>query len=208
MEQKITALTLRIILSIALLLLLIGGAVGFMFVRGILVAQATETAKVTAQASTSQNNVQNLQKALKELNENSATEEKVGAMIATNLKYTYQDQIVTTLKALGTSAGVKITNIGFEDPTKVSAAPTPPSGPSVAPAAPSAVPADIKLTQANVSLATPVRYDSLLTFLHYVEQNTMSMKVSKLSISSAGDSKDTSQQTVNCDVLTIGVYTR
>lgn len=205
MNKKLSASTLRIILIIVLLLILAGGIAGFLFARSILVAQAVEVAKIGAQASTSQNKVENLQKALTELDANTAVENKVQDMVATGLKYTYQDQIVSALKTLGASAGVKVTNISFIDVKTIGGTATPAAGSS--PAAPSVAP-DIKLTQASVTVATPLRYDDLLKFIHSIEQNTMTMKVSKLSISKSGDTKANNQMLVNCDVLTIGVYTR
>ena len=114
--------------------------------------------------------------------------------------------------ALRTSAGVKVTNIDFQSVTPV--APATPTdavaaqdGTAATPGASASIPSYVQLTQANVTIATPLRYDNLLRFIKFVEQNTMTMKVSKLSLSSAGKSEGDSLL-VNCDVLTVGVYTQ
>lgn len=205
MERKLNASTLRIVLVITLLLLVTGGIVGFLYVRQELIKSAIETAKVSAVASTSQSSVNVLKKELSDLTANKDVEEKVRKMVATGLKYTYQDQIVESLQALAGTTGVKINNINFQAATSLGA-PTA-AAPTAGVATPTVVPGGVTLTQATVTLATPVRYDSLVRFVRAIEQNTMTMKVSKLTISATSDDKD-SKQMVNCDMLTIGVYMR
>jgi len=211
MKHKLTASMLRIILIIILILLIAGGVTGFIFLRDALVKQAQEAAKISAEALSSQDKLQNLKDAQAML----AANEDVSRMLATSIQYTYQDEIIRELKKLGDSAGVKVTNIDFMSTTPVTT-PTP-TNPSTAaqpdgattgtPAQGTSIPSNVKLTQANITISTPLRYDNLLRFIRFVEQNTMTMKVSKLGLSSAGESEG-DQILVNCDVLTVGVYTR
>lgn len=208
-KHTLNAQALRIVLIIALLLLIAGGTAGFLLIRVELVKKASETAEISARATNSQSRVQELKNAQTALLANEAVEKKVQNMIATNVYYTYQDQIVTTLKTLGDTANVKVTNVDFTTSTQLSASTPAPAAaaPGAAPAAPiNNIPGDVKLTQANITVSTPLQYDSLLKFLRYIEQNTMSMKVSKISLSKASDDKG--KMLVNCDVLTIGVYMR
>jgi len=215
MKHKLTASMLRIILIIILILLIAGGVTGFIFLRDALVKQAQEAAKISAEALSSQDKLQNLKDAQAMLAANEDVEQKVSRMLATSIQYTYQDEIIRELKKLGDSAGVKVTNIDFMSTTPVTT-PTP-TNPSTAaqpdgattgtPAQGTSIPSNVKLTQANITISTPLRYDNLLRFIRFVEQNTMTMKVSKLGLSSAGESEG-DQILVNCDVLTVGVYTR
>lgn len=212
MSHKFSASTLRIILSIVLFLLIAGGITGFIFVRDTLVKQAKEAAQISAAASNSQDKLQNLKNTQAQLDENEDVEKKVYKMLASNSQYAYQEKILEELKKIGTPAGVKVTNIDYQSVTPVVAtAPSNATGvPDSTPATPSAdsgIPANVQLIQANVTISTPLRYDNLIRFIRYIEQNTMTMKVSKLSISSAGKSEGDSLL-VNCDVLTIGVYTQ
>lgn len=206
---KITASTLRIILVCLLVILIAGGTAGFIFIKAKLAEKASEVASISTTVANSQDELQQLRRAQEELTANEDAEKKAEAMIAVSMKYTYQDQIIESLKQLGDSAGVKVTNIDFTSSSQVGASAAPASGqgaPAPAPSA-SSIASDVKLTQASVALETPTRYDNLMRFLRYVEQNTMSMKVSKISMSSSGKDKS-GHILVSCQTLTIGVYMR
>lgn len=212
MNHKFSASTLRIILAIVLFLIIAGGVTGFVFIRDILVKQAQEAARDSATASNSQDKLQNLKNAQALIDANEDVEQKVYKMLASSGQYAYQEELLKELKKIGAPAGVKVTNIDYQSVTPVVAAtPADAAGAQgstpAAPNASSGIPANVQLIQANVTISTPLRYDNLLRFIRYIEQNTLTMKVSKLSLSSAGKSEGDSLL-VNCDVLTIGVYTQ
>lgn len=206
MKGKFSASTLRIILIITLLLLMAGGVAGFIFIRALLVEKANSTATVSAEAATSQEKLQNLRRAQATLDENKDVVKKAESMIATTQQYMYQDQIIEALIRLGKSADVSITSISFASTTPVEAA-VPAGANAASPTATTGAPSGVNLTQVDVTLATPIKYENLLRFIRYVEQNTMTMKISSLNISK-GDNAPAGQTLVNCDALTIGVYTR
>lgn len=206
MNSKLTASTLRIILIIVLILLIGGGTAGFLFIRGQLVTKANEATAIISEAASSQEKLQNLRRALSVLEANSAAEQKAQAMVATAEKYTYQDQIIEDLVMLGKSANVTVKNIDFSSSVPVAA--TVPAGSNAASPAPAtSVSSGVNTTQASVTLAMPARYEDIMRFVRYVEQNTMTMKVSKLGLTGAGKDRN-GELLVTCDTLTIGVYTR
>jgi len=187
MKHKLTASMLRIILIIILILLIAGGVTGFIFLRDALVKQAQEAAKISAEALSSQDKLQNLKDAQAMLAANEDVEQKVSRMLATSIQYTYQDEIIRELKKLGDSAGVKVTNIDFMSTTPVTT-PTP-TNPSTAaqpdgattgtPAQGTSIPSNVKLTQANITISTPLRYDNLLRFIRFVYRVQASPKVTR-----------------------------
>lgn len=210
MRTKISASVLSIILVAALVLLIAGATAGFIYVRGILLQKANDTAAVTTESANSNTQITVLKQEQAALNENAAVEQKVQSMVATGIKYTYQDQVVDALKAIAGSANVTITNIDFTSSlTGTSTGTSTPTTGSIGSgaAAPLAIPGNVTLKQVNVTLASPLSYDNLMHFLRDVEQNTMSMKVARVSITGTGKTQGGSTL-VNCDALTIGVYMR
>ncbi len=211
MKVKFNASVLRIILSVSLLLIIAGGILGFRAIYTQLVKIAQNTAEISTKATSGQEEVRKLQNAQLALKQNEAIAKKIRNMIATNINYTYQDQIVYALKALGASSNVKVTNVTFTSTSQL-ATPTPaptaavptPTDPA---AASSSIPADIKLTETTIAIESPLKYEDLLTFLHNIEQNTMAMKVSMVSLSGGG-SGEGDKKLVSCETLKIGVYTR
>ncbi len=206
MRAKISAPVVSAILIACLLLIIAGATAGFLYVHGLLVQKADETARVTTESANSNEKINALKQEQAELKANAGVEKKVQDMLASNLQYTYQDQVVTALKAIASSANVSITNIDFTSAVAATGTSTPPpTSAAGGAAAPITIPGGVTMKQVSITLASPLPYDNLILFLHYIEQNTMSMQVSKVSITGTGVSKD-GKTLVSCDSLTLGVY--
>ncbi|QQG51041.1 MAG: hypothetical protein HZB75_00835 [Candidatus Saccharibacteria bacterium] len=199
-RKTLTASMLRLYLSLSLfaITLLAGGAL--YFINEQLRAYAGEVSKVTAEANSSQNNVQALQKVQEELEKNKEVKERARNIVADNQSYQYQNQIITDLNGYAKKAGVTITNIDFSagstaTPTTPS---TPKSGTTTTPAAPSGV----KSTSASITLKNPVSYTRLLRFIKSIEDNLTKMQISRVGLARGTDNQITSE------ALSIEVYIR
>ena len=205
MHAKVSTPVLSAILIAVLLLIIAGATAGFLYVHGLLLQKADETAQVTTESANSNAKINALKQEQAELKANADVEKKVQDMLATSLQYTYQDQVVSALKAIASSANVTITNIDFSSAVAATGTTTTPT-PGAA-TAPVTIPGGVTMKQVSITLGSPLPYDNLILFLRYIEQNTMSMKVSKVSITGTGKNKS-GQTLVSCDTLTLGVYMR
>lgn len=194
--RSITASQLRLVLSLSMFLLALIAAVGFYFVNSNLKKYAVEVSHVAADANASRDNLQNLQKIEKQLEEDQDIVQKTNSIVAESQSYQYQDQIITDISDYASRAGITITDINFSTQSSTS---TP--GSTSAPAAP--VPSGIKSTSVAITLKNPIVYNDLLRFLKSIEQNLTKMQVSRVNLS-----KDTSTNGVTSDILTLQVYIR
>lgn len=194
--HSLTATQLRMILSLSLFVITILAATGFYFVNSHLKTYAVEVSHVVVDANASRDNLQNLQKIEKQLNEDQDVVQKTNNIVAESQSYQYQDQIITDINDYATRAGIGITDINFSTTanTTQTAAPTTPTTP---------VPSGVKSTSVAITLKNPINYDSLLRFLKSIEQNLTKMQVSRVNLS-----KDTSSNGVTSDILTLQVYVR
>ncbi len=200
-RQSLTASRLRLILSIGLLLLIAAGVGGFIYLRGLLVIKADEAASVAAKAASSTSRLQALQNAKTTLDNNASIVEKANSMVASSHNYGYQDQIISDLRSIATQAGVQISATDFASVSGATAAPQP--GQTATPVI--VLPGGVKQIKLTVTLKGPVRYDHLVAFLHYVEQNTLKMEIQKVSITNT-NTPSGGYSMVNVDALTLGVY--
>ncbi len=196
-NYPLTAVRLRLMLSLSLFAIALIASVVVYFAYHSLYGVAVEVSHVSADSDASQSNVQTLQQLEKKLAENEDVVKRAGKIVADSKSYQYQNQIIADLNGYARKAGISITNIDFADTTEKSAASTP-----KAPAAPAA-PAGVKSTYVSVTLANPVRYNNILRFIHSIEQNLTKMQIAKV-----GLAKGESGKSVTSEVLTIQVYIR
>lgn len=206
--KELTPVKLRLILSIALLLLAIIGTGLFMFGYGKLGEFAAQAQQTATDASASNSSLQDLIATKKTLEQNSDAIDRAEKLVAESKLYSYQDQIITDINQFAAEAGLSISNINFtEATTATTAAPaTTPAPTEGTPATAGAPPAGIKSMTATVALKNPTDYSKILSFLNLIEQSLFRMQVSQVGLSKA--SADAGSNQVTSDTLTIEVYIR
>lgn len=204
--KELTPVKLRLILSIALVLLAAVGTGLFMFGYGKLGEFAQQAQQTATDAAASNSSLQDLIATKKTLESNSDAIDRAEKLVAESKLYSYQDQIITDINQFAGEAGLSIANITFTE----AATATP--GAAVAPAptegAPTtaAAPAGVKSMTATVALKNPTDYNRILSFLNLIEQSLFRMQVSQVSLSKA--TTDAGSNQVTSDTLTIEVYIR
>lgn len=210
MKKELTPRSLRIILLVALVLATAAGVAGFMYLRSMLVTQAQDTAQAIGEVNNLDSKLRYLANAEKVLTENQNVEIKAKEMVASSQSYQYQDAIVTDIKSIATASGVQVRQIDFNEAAAATASPgtTQQTNPqSVATPTPG-TPQGINQTKATVTLASPVSYVSLLSFIHALENNPMKMQVSKVTITGSPTKEGGKDDMVTSDAFIIGVYIR
>lgn len=210
MKNKLTPITLRIVLFVGMFLIVGLFIATLMIGYKILSDFSSQTKQVAAQAEASNSSLNNLVTTKKALEENKDVVERASQIVSESKSYVYQDQIIRDLNQYANAHNVTITNISFGDTqtsgTGTSAPATAAPANGAAPTQPAA-PTGVKSTQATVTIKNPVGYLDLLNFLHDIEQSLFKMKISQVTLSKPTDSNSTADQ-VNTDVLTIEVYVR
>lgn len=181
------AVTLRLILIVALVLATVLGVGIFVLGSQQLKKFATEVQSTVAEAKSSDNIVSNLQLTDVALEQQSEAVERAAQVVAESQSYSYQDQIITDLNAYAKKAGISITGISFD--ASADATPQPTTG--------------LKSTSATVSLRTPFNYSNFLRFISYIENNLTKMQIRSIALQ-----KDSEDNQVAVQSLTIEVYIR
>lgn len=200
--NNLTPVKLRLVLISALLLLIALGVAAFILGNRMLAGVAQSSQEAVAKAEASNSSLQNLIETERRLKELSSTVDRADKLVSESKRYLYQDQIIKDINAYANEAGLKITNITFTDAktTAVSGAAAPAVGGG------GAAPGGVKSTTATVTLDTPIKYKSMLTFIHLIEQSLFRMQVSQIGISKGNESDG--PDSVVSDILTIEVYVR
>lgn len=201
MSKPMSPTKLTVILAFVMLIIIGLGAVGFIYARNLLAAQASDTAALTAKAASSNEGVQSLTNALTVMDANKDIELKAANLASESRNYLYQNLITQDIGSIADRAGVEIT--GWQFPVSSS------TGSTSATASPIAteISGGVKETTVDVSVKSPVSYAKLMAFVHYMEQNSNKMQLSKISITLDTNEKD-GPGMVTCDVLTVSVYVR
>lgn len=196
--RQLTPVKLRVILLVSLALVIIGACAIFYFANTSLRQTATTVSHKVADAEASRNNLENLKKIEKFLNEHKETIERVNSIVADSQSYQYQDQIIFDLNAYAAKANISITSYDFGG-----AAATAATGAQASATPAPATVGSLKSTSVSVTVANPVDYNNLLRFIKSVEQNLTKMQISKVSLSKA-----TEGNSVSTDAFNIEVYIR
>ena len=206
--SSITSTSLRVILSILLVLLVAAGVGVFLLGYKQVKNYSAESQTVAAKAQASQSSLEHLVTTKKFLAENKSAVERANQLVSESKSYVYQDQIIADINKYASEAGLAVTNISFAD-TKTakvgsSSSTSSPTTATTAKTSTASAPAGVKSMTATVSLKNPVNYDAMLNFIHLVEQSLFRMQISQISLSqSQGD-----QGGLTSDILTIEVYVR
>ena len=209
-SRRLNATTMRIILSIGLVLILAAMSAGFYFSYLYLKEVSAEVASVQAEADSSDSNLQALMKTRQQLADSAVTVEKAQQIVAESQSYRYQDQVVTDISEYGRRANVPIASFTFQaqaaasgTTTAPAAAPTPGGAPDPSTGAPAPAAPVNQTTSVTVQLGDNIGYANLLHFLHLIEESLTRMQITQLSLSKGAD-----PATVNAQTLNIEVYLR
>jgi hypothetical protein len=203
--HPLTPTKLRLVLSVTLILIVAISGTAFYFAYQKLEKMAVDAGSKVADASKSQNTLQELKKLKQNLEANQDMVNKAALVAADGQNYTYQDQIVRDLTTYAARSGMVISNITFSPGETASAAPAAPAAPAAGtPTAPpiAAAPTGLKKTTVTVTVKNPADYRGLLNFLHYIEQNLTKLKIANVTLTK-GDTG-----TVNTNALSLEVYLR
>ena len=212
MIKEITAMKLRLILSVALLLLAGIGTGVFMLGFNQVSSFAKEAQDTATKASASNSSLQDLVATKKTLEDNTDAIDRAAKLVAESKLYLYQDQIITDINQYASEAGLSVSGITFSSPTTTptggaaTSATTPGAAAPGADATAGATPSGIKSVTATVTLRNPTQYTNILTFLNLIEQSLFRMQVSQISLSKS--TQEGGGSGVTSDALTIEVYTR
>lgn len=188
-----------------------------MFGHKQLKTHAVSAQETASKAQASQSSLNDLIATKKFLEENKSAVSRAEQLVSDSKSYVYQDQIINDINRYASEAGLSITNITFADAKTTpvatpSAASTNPvtgtGGGSAATSAPktTATPSGVKSMTATVTLKNPVNYDTMLNFIHLLEESLFKMQISQIGLSRTSD--PSKGDGVSSDVLTIEVYVR
>lgn len=202
--KKMTATTLRLVLSIAIFLVAGVSIAGFGFFSGSLKNYAEEVSKTNGEAQASDTNIQSLQKTQAELEKYKDTAIRAQSIVSESASYQYQDQITRDLNNYAAQAGLVITGFTF-DSTATAAAPAAPTTPG-ATATPqaAAAPAGLNSKTVTIQLESSVPYKSLLSFMNMIEENLTKMQIAKVTLAKSSDN----DENVAGQTLAIEVYVK
>jgi hypothetical protein len=197
-KHQFTATTLRLILVINLFLIAGIGIAVFSIADKTLKTVATDTSHTVADASASQNNLQNLQTLQRDLVSKKDIVTRAESIVAESRSYEYQNQIINDLKDYAARAGLSIIGIEFDT---AAAAPGSGAAPSI-PAPSTTIVNGVKSTNVSITLQKSIDYISLLRFIKSIEQNLTKMQVLNIALSQTFDE----QPSLSSDKLNIEVY--
>lgn len=187
-DKSMKATTTRNFLSLLMVLIILGSAVGFYFGLQIIKDYATVVSHTVSDANASGKNIEKLSALKQALTEREALVAKANTLFST--PETYQSQALKDIRKYANDSGVVVSNTQFdkaETPTSTTAISTTPA-------------TSLPVT---VTLQTPVSYSKLLKFLDAIEGNLPKMQVTGVSLSRAGAGDD-----ITTDKITITVSTR
>lgn len=204
-NPKINAKSMRVILSLGLVILLSAVGTGFYFVYQQVNNLAEQTAIKQTEADSIDRKVTYLQGLKKELNEQSENITKAQKIVAETKDYQYQNQIISDLSRIAMASNVQIQSYTFNNESAAST-----SGEATATAQPAQTPGDtspkstINSTEVSIKLGDGIEFKNYLTFISLIERNITRMQISDVSITR----NEENPNLINSQEINIKVYTR
>ena len=202
-KRVLTPSILRVILSVALLLMIAAGVGIFVLGYQQLDTVAKETRELDTKAKATSNELQALTTFKSQLDKQSKDVERAEKIISITKNYTYQDQVVQDLVAYATASGLDVKSIDFSANNTTAASSSSSSSSSTSSAAIIKAPNGTKSISAAIALHTPVNYDNLRDFVYRIEKNLFQMQISSLRLSSNNDG-----QGISVDGFIVIAYVR
>ena len=158
------------------------------------------------QAAASAHVVQDLMALRKELDAQQNIQQGISSMTADSADYHYQEQIIETVTAHASSAGVALDNISFATAAQAGQAGATAGTTTTTPTTEPTRPSGLQSATATITLANPVNYSKLLNFLYALENSALVLNTASLTLTKS--SSDASGNSVDCGPLSIEVYLR
>jgi len=185
--KTMTAVSLRTILVIALLITIAASCLGFYQAQGQLREFAVTVGQIIGNSKSGTTSPDGLIALQQQLAARQTSIDKAASVTVAGTGY--QSQAIKDLTKYATDTGITITNYTASDVATTATATTEIFG--------------IKSKYLTITLQNPVKMNSLVKFLSLVETNLPKMQLTGISLSQAdGNSM------VSVDPLTIGVYTK
>ena len=197
MKSQLSAVQLRLVLSIIITLLFCLGLGIFIFGYGILSDIAKDTSLKATEAKQGDDGVQKMVKTQKDLASNSDAIARTSLIVSESKSYQYQDQLISDLNLYAQKSDITITDISFSTST----------GPAKSAGTQPVLAGGIKPTIASVTIRSPVPYKNMMNFIYLIEQSLTKMRISTITLSRSTD-QNTSSGEVTSDILNIEVYLR
>lgn len=196
-----TASRLRIVLSVAIVLLIVAVAGGFLFAQQNLKGYASTISRLNADAESGDQNIQTLRSLKTRLAEEQLAITSARSIVADNA--TYADQVIGDISRIANESGVNITSFEFVDDALASAAtPAPAAPPTTTPTtgqSTTATPAGVTKKAVTVTLQSPLKYTSLMNFIQKVETNKLKMQFASVAMTK-GEKDAVTTQTFSIEV--------
>lgn len=213
LKNSVTGLNaskLRLILIVGIVAFFVIAVALFILMRGILTNYAAEVQQITIKSQSSSNDLASLAMLKEKLETDRAAVERTKDLVAESKEYQYQDQIIKDINSYATKAGITISGYAFDSssatqgsaPSGGAAAPKPAAGGTATAPPGSGAISGLKSISVTITPKSPLKYESLMNFIHYIEQNLTKMQLAGISLS-----KDDKGQ-VSANALTIEVYVR
>jgi hypothetical protein len=194
-KSRLSASSLRIILTVCIFLMVALTAVGFYFAQNWLRTLAIDASHTVADSTTSGDNIQSLQKLQQELEAKQSINVKVNSLITNSQEY--QNQAIRDVKKYASDSGITISNYGFGGAAAAAPVATTP-GAKAAAVTPTTNPT------ITLKIDSPLSYERLLKFMNLIENNLPKMQISNITLTRVGSGSDT----IAADTLTVEVYTQ
>lgn len=194
MKIFLNAVSLRWLLSTALVLTLTGIGGGFYFAYTALEKSAQATANAQSEAESSDANLSQLMITKRQLEENKDVVVRAKQIVAESQSYQYQNQIINDLSFYASELGLSINSFSFQGDSAEQAPATP--------AQPTVPDGKLKSTIVTIELAGNLTYESTLRYIHKIEQNITRMQVSNVALTGTAQPNQSggASQSLNIEV--------
>jgi hypothetical protein len=180
-KNRMTAVLAERIFGLAILLLLVGLVVDFIFVTNFLKTEAAKTEVLHQQSDVIDSDITKLKAADVWLRKNDDVVKRTSAIVAQSKLYQYQNQIINDFNSYGAQTGIAITGYSFTQTAATGAAPAP--TPAGTPATVAKAPAGVNSVTVTINFASNVEYQRFLNLLRLLEQNVTRMQVTQIALS-------------------------
>lgn len=208
MKTAMSAQKLRALLIAVMLLLFVGATAGFIFAQQQLQNFATTIVQLEADAQATNGNIASLQQLEKTLTDYASVQQKANS-IAINAS-DYPVEVINTLTQLANQSGIRLTNVSYGNNENAGSGGAPSGSPAPTPASPApgganatpSTPAGLTKRMLNVTVQSPVDYNGFTNFLSRVENSSMHLHITKLSLARE------SGNSISVQPFTVEVYLR
>ncbi len=203
MKNGLTAQRLRVVLIIGMVIITVAATAGFMYAKAGLDAYALAISSLNADAQSGNTNILTLKNLQTRLDNEQDLVNETRGIVGSSAGYT--DTVINNISSIARNSGVSVTSINFVDDAETGAATTAPT--TATPAAPGTTPAPVATSGVtkkivSVTLANPLSYDALMSFLKNLESNELKMQPTNVSMTKDKGSLVTTQP------FTLEVYVR